>query len=60
VAVVADTAIKMRAATAVTMPAVRTQPSLFPRMDDTMSEGIPAKKSVKQTKRMSFNDMFTY
>jgi hypothetical protein len=50
----------MRAATAVTMPAVRTQPSLFPRMDDTMSEGIPAKKSAKQTKRMSFNDIVTY
>jgi hypothetical protein len=50
----------MRAATAVTMPAVRTQPSLFPRMDDTMREGIPAKKSAKQTKRMSFNDIVTY
>ena len=55
--VVADTAIRMIAAMAVIMPNVSTQPSLFPRIDDTMRAGMPARNSAKHVERMRRSDM---
>jgi hypothetical protein len=43
---------------AVIIPKVNTHPSLFPRMDDTMIAGSPAKKAPKHNVRISRNDMW--
>jgi hypothetical protein len=47
----------MIAATAVIIPNVRTQPSLFPRIDETMIAGSPAKKAPKHNVRINRSDM---
>jgi hypothetical protein len=57
VEVVAVTAMRMIAAMAVIIPKVNTHPSLFPRMDDTMIAGSPAKKAPKHNVRISRSDM---